>query len=256
MLQSNALIVDSSISMRSYVRAILHQELGFNKIHEAKDADDAFQVLKSGHIINWIFSSLEMPGLSPLDLLGTVRNDPNCAHTRFVLMSSNDELVTRKIAIRAGAADYLCKPFVPSQLVNMVHRLTGLAERRGAERLKVALPCEINIGFDSFHHYGAELEDISVTGCRVKTSQVKPGSGYVDDYATVILPLENGSPLDIQAKIKRVEFSKTCTDPLRNTEVAMEFVDATPTLKERLESFIDSCKGKPAAERQEWLATH
>lgn len=66
MLQSNALIVDSSISMRSYVRAILHQELGFNKIHEAKDADDAFQVLKSGHIINWIFSSLEMPGLSPL----------------------------------------------------------------------------------------------------------------------------------------------------------------------------------------------
>ena len=195
-----------------------------------------------------------MPGLSPLDLLGTI--GPNSTRTRFVLISSNDELATRKIAIREGAADYLCKPFVPSQLVNMVHRLTGLAERRGAERFKVALPCEINIGFDSFHHYGAELADISMTGCRMKTSQVKPGSGHVDDYATVTLLLKNGSPFDIQAKIKRVEFSESCTDPLRNTEVAIEFVDVTPPLKEKLESFIDSCKGKSAAECQKWLTTH
>lgn len=65
MLQSNALVVDTSISMRNYVREILHQELGFNEIHEAKDADDAFRILKSGHAINWIFSSLEMPGLPP-----------------------------------------------------------------------------------------------------------------------------------------------------------------------------------------------
>lgn len=77
MLQSNALIVDTSISMRNYIRTILHQELGFHEIHEAKDADDAFQVLKSGRAINWIFSSLEMPGLSSLDLLGIVRNDPS-----------------------------------------------------------------------------------------------------------------------------------------------------------------------------------
>ena len=33
MLQSNALVVDTSISMRNYIREILHQELGFNEIH-------------------------------------------------------------------------------------------------------------------------------------------------------------------------------------------------------------------------------
>ena len=252
MLQSNALVVDTSISMRNYVRKILHQELGFNEIHEAEDADDTFRVMKSGHVINWIFSSLEMPGLlSPIDLMGIACNGPNSTHTRFVLMSSNDELVTREIAIRKGAADYLCKPFVPSQLVNMVHRLTGLAEQRGTERFKVALPCEINIGFDSFHHYGAELADISMTGCRVKTSQVKPGSGYVGDFATVTLLPGNGFPFHVQAKIKRVEFSKSCTDPLRNTDVAVEFADVTPPLKEKLESFIDSCKEKSAAKWQE-----
>jgi hypothetical protein len=43
MLQSNALVVDASISMRNYVREILHQELGFNEVHEAEDADDAFE---------------------------------------------------------------------------------------------------------------------------------------------------------------------------------------------------------------------
>ena len=243
MLQSNALVVDTSTFMRSYVRKILRHELGFNEIHEAEDADDAFRVLKSRRAINWIFSSLEMPGLlSPLDLMGVTRNGPNSTHTRFVLMSSNDELVTRKIAIREGVADYLCKPFAPSQLVNTVYRLTGLTKRRSAERFKVHLPCEINIGFDSFHHYGAELADISMAGCRMKTSQVKPDSGHAGDYATVILPLENGYPLHVQAKIKRVEFDKSCTDPLRNTEVAIEFVNVTPPLKEKLESFIDSCE--------------
>lgn len=165
-------------------------------------------------------------------------------------MSSNDEPVTREIAIREGAADYLCKPFAPSQLANMVHRLKGLAERRSAERFKVTLPCQINIGFDSFHHYGAELADISMTGCRMKTSQVKPGSGYVGDFATVTLLPENGSPFDVHANIKWVEFSKSCTDPLRNTELAIEFLDVTPQLKEKLESFIESCKEKAASKWQ------
>lgn len=244
MLLSNALIVDTSPATRNYVRKILHRDLGCKEIHEAKDADDAVRVLKSGRVINWIFSSLEMPGLSPRDLLGIIRNSPHSMRTRFVLMSSNIEPVTREIALREGAADYLCKPFVPDQLVSMVHRLKGLAERRRAERLKTALPCEINIGFDSFHDYGAELADISMTGCRVKTSQVKPGSGYVDDFATVILPLENDAPIPVQARIKRVELSKSCTDPLRNTEVAVEFIGVTLPLKEKLESFIASCKEK------------
>ena len=257
MLQSNALVVDTSISMRNYVRTILHQELGFNEIYEAKDADDAFRVLKSGRAINWIFSSLEMPGLlPPHELLEIACNGSNSAHTRFVLMSSNDEFVTREIAIREGAADFLCKPFVPSQLVNMVHRLTSLAERRKTERFKAALPCEINIGFDSFHHYGVELADISMTGCRMKTSQVKPGSGYVDDYATVTLLPGNDHPFHVHAKIKWVEFSESCTDPLRNTEVAIEFIDVTPPLEEQLKSFIDSCKEKSAAKWQKLLATH
>ena len=250
MLQSNALVVDTSTSIRNYVREILRQELGFNEIHEAKDADDAFRVLKSGSPIDWIFSSLEMPGLSTHDLLGIVRNGPNSTHTRFVLMSSNDEPVTREIAIREGAADYLCKPFTPSQLAGMVHRLNGLAERRSAERFEVTLPCEIDIGFDSFHHYGAELADISMTGCRVKTSQVKPGSGHTGDYATITLLLEKGSPFHLQAKIKRVDVSKSCTDPLRNTEVAMELVDVTPSLREKIELFIDSCKEKSASKWQ------
>lgn len=244
MLQSNALIVDTSTATRNYVRKILHRELGCKEIHEAKDADDAFRVLKSGRVIDWIFSSLEMPGLPPGDLLGIVRNNPHSMRTRFVLMSSCVEPVTREIAIREGAADYLCKPFAPDQLVGMVHRLKSLAERRSAERLSIALPCEIDIGFDPFHHYGAELADISMTGCRVKTSQVKPGSGHVGDYATVTLLPENDSPFHFHAKIKRVELSKSCADPLRNTEVAVEFVDIPPPLKEKLGSFIDSCKGK------------
>jgi CheY-like chemotaxis protein len=251
MSKSNALVVDTSTSMRNYVREILHQELGFNEIHAAKDADDAFRVLKSGHVIDWIFSSWEMPGLSTHNLLEIVRSGPQSTHTRFVLMSANNEPVTREIAIREGATDYLCKPFTPHQLTHMVHRLTGLAERRDAKRFKVARPCEINLGLDSFHHYGAELADISMTGCRIKTSQVEPG----DDYATITLSQENDFPFHIKARITRVELSQSCADPLRNTEMAVEFINVTPPVKEKLESFIHACR-KPDTNRRKQLAIH
>lgn len=247
MLQSNALVVDTSPSMRNYVREILLQELNFHEIHEGKDADDALRILKSDHSINWIFSSWEMPGLSTHDLLKILHSNPNSTRTHFVLMSSNDEHVVRNIAIQEGVSDYLCKPFSPHQMVHMVHRLAGLEERRGAERFKVHMPCEIDMGFDSFHHYGAELVDISMTGCRAKTSQVKPGSGHIDDYATVTLLPEIGDALHVQAKVKRLEFDKSGTNPLCNTEIAVEFVNVTPPLKGKLDAFVNSCKGLSAA---------
>lgn len=246
MPQSNALVIDASPSMRNYVREILHQALGFDEIHEAKNAEDAHQRLKSGRVINWIFSSWEMPGLSTHDLLKTVRSSLHSTQSHFILMSSNDELVVRNVAIREGVADYLCKPFSPDQMVHMVHRLNGLVNRRGAERLKVRTPCEIDMGFDLFHHYGAELVDISTTGCRVKTSQVKPGSGYIDDYATVTLFPASETSLQVQATIRRLEFDEFCTDPLRDTEIAVEFVNVTPALNEKLVALINSGKEQSA----------
>ena len=242
MLYSNALVVDTSPSIRNYVREILRKELSFQEIHEGKDTDEALQILKSGRAINWIFSAWEMPGLSTHDFLETVRNSLNGTHTNFVLMSANDEQIVRNIAIQEGVADYLCKPFPPHQMINVVHRLTGLVEQRVAEHFKVHLPCEIDMGFDSFHHYGAELVDISMTGCRVKTSQVKRGSGYIDDLATVTLLPELDATLHVQAKIKRLGFDKYCTDPLRNTEIAVEFINVTPALKKELEGFVNLYK--------------
>lgn len=242
MLQSNALIVDASISMRNYVRTILHQELSFGEVHEAQDAEDAFRILDSGRPIDWIFSSLEMPGTSPIALMQTVRCRTNGLRPRFVLMSSNEESVIRGIAIREGAADYLCKPFLPDQLVDIVHRITGLSERRRSERISISGGCEINIGFDTFHHYRAELTDLSMTGCRMKTSKIKSGSGYVGDLATATLQSEDGTTFDLHAQVKRVQFSAACSDPLRSTEIAIEFIALAPQLRHKLEAFIHGCK--------------
>lgn len=247
MLQSNALIVDNSQLLRTYVREILQQELGFNEIHEAGDAGEAMRLLQSGRIFNWIFSSQEISGLALQELEEIATRGASGMRPRMVLMSASDEHVIRENAIRQGAADYLCTPFVPGRLVDVVHRLTGLAERRSAERFKVALACEINIGFDSFHHYGGELSDISLTGCRMKISPVKPGSGHAGDYATVTLLLGKGSPVDIQARIKRVEFNENCADPLRNTEVAVEFVELISPVRKKLESFIELCRESACA---------
>jgi len=216
MSHSNALVVDSSFSTRNYVREILRNELSFHEIHESEDANDALRILKSRRDINWIFSSWEMTGLSTHDFLETVRHSPDGAHTHFVLMSANEEHVVRNIAIRRRRR-LPVQALSPHQMVHMVRRLTGLV-KSVALSASGLLALRNRHGFRFVSPLCAELADISTTGCRVRTSQVKPGSGYIDDYATITLLPEAGAPLHVQAKIKRLEFDKDCTDPLRDTQ--------------------------------------
>lgn len=247
MPESIALVVDSSPVIRDYVQKILNDEvLVIDEVHQAKDADEALQVMKSNGPVNWVFIEHDMQGVSHPDLLEEFRKIPGCAETYFLLMTAMEENEARYIAIGEGASDYICKPFTPQQFARKVHRLSGLAEWRRAKRHEVCLPCEFGLGSDSFHHYGAELMDVATTGCRVRTSQLHPGKGCESEIGTVTLFPEDGSPFHVEVKVKRVEFDKWCADPLRNTQVAFEFVNISPPVKTKLEEYVDQCRKRPA----------
>lgn len=248
MPESIALVVDASSAIRDYVQKILNDEvLVVDEVRQAKNADEALQVLKSDGPVNWVFIEHDMEGVSHPEMLEEFRKIPGCAETYFLLMTAMGEDEARNIAIDEGASDYICKPFTPQQFARKVHRISGLAEWRRAKRHYVCLPCEFGLGSDSFHHYGAELMDIAMTGCRLKTSQLHPGKDSENETGTVTFFPKDGSSFHVEVKIRRVDFDKWCADPLRNTQVAFEFVNVSPPVKAKLERYIDQCKEKIAA---------
>ncbi|MDP9393323.1 MAG: response regulator [Actinomycetota bacterium] len=68
-----------------------------------------------------IVSDVMMPGLSGMELLRRTRSDPALARTAVVLLTAKADTAQRVEALRAGAADYVLKPFDPSELVARVN---------------------------------------------------------------------------------------------------------------------------------------
>lgn len=244
MPNSIALVVDHSQSMRKYICTILQDELNFRQTHEAETAQDALRFVNANPNVKWIFSAWEMPGMSSHEFLENLRTQLEHKNAHVVLVTAREEIAARDIAIRENVSDYLCKPFSPGQLVQKVRRLSGL-ERRASERFTPAAPCEVDLGFDPFHVYSAELVDISLGGCRVRTSQLHPDTGHVDDLATITFQPESDAPLRLHGQIRRVEIGDCAVDAFGCVQMAFEFIHDDSAQKKALERHIEHCKASP-----------
>ena len=70
--------------------------------------------------VDLLLSDLNMPGLSGLDLLRTVK--AVAPDLPFILLSGNCDLPLAQKAMKAGATDYLLKPVRPADLLTLVAR--------------------------------------------------------------------------------------------------------------------------------------
>jgi two-component system, OmpR family, phosphate regulon response regulator PhoB len=66
---------------------------------------------------------VKMPRLSGLDVCRRLRELPECAHTRVVLLTAAAQAQDRQRGLAAGADHYLTKPFSPLALVTLVRSL-------------------------------------------------------------------------------------------------------------------------------------
>jgi two-component system response regulator FlrC len=70
--------------------------------------------------VDLLLSDLNMPGLSGLDLLRTVK--AVAPDLPFILLSGMCDLPLAQKAMKAGATDYLLKPVRPADLLTLVSR--------------------------------------------------------------------------------------------------------------------------------------
>ncbi|PYQ48901.1 MAG: hypothetical protein DMF59_14760 [Acidobacteria bacterium] len=112
---ASVLVVDDDAGIRESA-AIALQKVG-HRTQQAADAVSAQRLLRE-HRFDVVVSDIYMPGEDGIALLQAIseRRDP----PRVILMTARGTIETTAIAHRAGAFDYLAKPFDLSELIDRV----------------------------------------------------------------------------------------------------------------------------------------
>jgi two-component system chemotaxis response regulator CheY len=109
-MMRKALIVDDSKTIRIILGRIL-KELGY-EVCEAANGIDALKVIESEKAnVNLVLADWNMPEMNGLDLLKQLRQDPELAQLKVIMVTTETELDHMASALEAGANEYVMKPF-------------------------------------------------------------------------------------------------------------------------------------------------
>jgi two-component system chemotaxis response regulator CheY len=109
-IMSKALVVDDSKTIRIILGRIL-KELGY-EVCEAGNGKEALKVMESEKAaVNLVLADWNMPEMNGLELLKQLRQDPNLAALKVIMVTTETELDHIVSALRAGANEYVMKPF-------------------------------------------------------------------------------------------------------------------------------------------------
>lgn len=126
----NVIIVDDEVEIRNGLRLKIDwASLGFHVCGEAANGKEALDLL-NGRFVHAIITDIRMPVMNGLELLRTcaVRHPA----VKIVILSGYDDFAYLKTALQCGAKDYLLKPVVRGELIEVLKRIGGelAAERQ------------------------------------------------------------------------------------------------------------------------------
>ncbi|WP_045217179.1 response regulator [Desulfonatronovibrio magnus] len=108
------LVVDDFSTMRKIIRGIL-KELKYNTILEADDGTTAWEMLQK-HRVDLIISDWNMPAMSGIKFLRTVRSSEEFYDIPFIMVTAEGLKENVVEAIQAGVSGYIVKPFTAATL--------------------------------------------------------------------------------------------------------------------------------------------
>lgn len=117
------LVVDDFSTMRRIIKNLL-RDLGFNNVIEADDGKTALPILQQGGI-QFLVTDWNMPGMTGIDLVKTVRADSNPALSGIPILMVTAEAKREQIiaAAQAGVNGYVVKPFTAVVLKEKIDKI-------------------------------------------------------------------------------------------------------------------------------------
>jgi CheY-like chemotaxis protein len=122
-IQRTVLIADDESSIRLLVHATIESD--YYTVVEASDGAQAWalaQELKPSLVL----LDVQMPGQSGLEVLRSIKADPDLKATRVILLTSKAQERDIEVGLIAGADFYLTKPFSPLDLLTRVEEALEL----------------------------------------------------------------------------------------------------------------------------------
>ena len=118
-----ALVVDDSITMRKVTSRVLDNHS--IEVMTAQDGLDAIEQLHD-HVPDLMLLDIEMPRMDGYELLEHIRADSRLRHVPVVMITSRAGQKHRRKARKAGANDYLTKPYQEVELVEKVSEMLDM----------------------------------------------------------------------------------------------------------------------------------
>jgi DNA-binding response OmpR family regulator len=120
---STVVIADDDADIRALVR-ISAVRAGLNVVAEAGNGDEALSAIRL-LVPELAILDVSMPGLSGLEICRLVRGDAALDGVQILLVSAAADETSIAAGMRAGAADYLSKPFSPRELASRLSAHVG-----------------------------------------------------------------------------------------------------------------------------------
>ncbi len=118
------LIADDELNIRNILDFSLHAE-GLDVI-EAENGEQALKIAVD-ELPDLVILDVMMPGMGGVETCRRLKADPRTAGIPVILLTARSGKDERREGLKAGAAEYITKPFSPRKVIEVVRNLLGAA---------------------------------------------------------------------------------------------------------------------------------
>lgn len=95
------------------------------RVETASDGEEALQKCRK-FAPRIAFFDLIMPRMDGLQLCREIKSDGDGCHTHVIILTCKGQDIDRENCLKAGANDFITKPFSPNEVLGKVRSLLGL----------------------------------------------------------------------------------------------------------------------------------
>ncbi len=190
-MKQKILIVEDEDKLRRVVQLQL-TSAGFD-VEQARTAEEALPLLDRADLV---LTDLRLPGMSGLEMLSLIQRQNG--HAPVIMMTAHGSIETAVEAMKAGAVDFLLKPFSLDHLMTVVNKALEVRGLRDENR-KLKEELGRRYEFDNIIGRSPQMQEIFAAVLRVAPTR-----------ATVLLTGESGVGKDLIARA--IHFHSPRTD--------------------------------------------
>ena len=122
MTRFKVLVVDDEPFICRSLSFVLRKES--YEVFEARNGEEALAAIRA-HRPDLVFLDVMMPKINGFEVTEQVRADESLKGTKIILLTAKGQDTDRAVGVKAGADDYMTKPFSPMKILERVREILG-----------------------------------------------------------------------------------------------------------------------------------